>query len=117
LTNPEGGAPTKLDKANGGDGNGNSWPRWSPDNGLFRGKRLYWIAFSSRRAYGLQVNHQVSAVTAKPQLWFAGISTGDEFSGDPSFAPVWLPNQNPNQALPNGNHVPQWVKVAVPVIQ
>jgi len=96
----------RLDRANGPQGFSNSWPRWSPDNGTFRGKRLYWVAFSSRRAYGLQVNNGLSPAQAKPQLWFAGVATGDEFQGDPSFAPVWLPNQNSNQSIPNGNHVP-----------
>jgi hypothetical protein len=42
---------------------------------------------------------------------------GGEFNGDPSFAPVWLPNQNPVPATPSGNHVPQWTPVVVPVIQ
>lgn len=117
LTSPEGKTPVKLNNANGAMPASNSWPRWSPDNGVFRGKRLYWIAFSSRRPYGLQVNANVAASAAKPQLWFSGVVTGDEFSGDPSYAPVWLPAQNPNQSRPNGNHVPQWVKVAVPIPQ
>ena len=109
-----GGASTLLGRANG-DGNfDNSWPRFSPDKGVFRGQDLYWIAFSSRRPYGLQVNNQVAASATKPQLWIAGVTKGGEFTGpDPSFAPAWLPAQNPNPAAPNGNHVPQWVKVAV----
>ena len=119
LTKPTGGAPIRLDRANGQFSASNSWPRWSPDFGNFRGRRLYWIAFSSRRNYGLQVNtaYQQAPITAKPQLWFTGILTGDEVPGDPSFAPVWLPNQNPVQMTPNGNHVPMWVAVAVPIPQ
>ena len=39
--------------------------------------------------------------------------TGEVIVGDPSWAPVWLPTQNPKQAAPQGNHVPQWVKVIV----
>jgi hypothetical protein len=117
LTTPGGGAPTYLANANGVSSsvtgtNDNSWPRWSPDNGLFRGQRLYWLSFSSRRPYGLQVNTGAPG-SSKPQLWFAAVLTGNELFTDPSFAPVWLPNQNPNQGVPNGNHVPQWVKVAV----
>jgi hypothetical protein len=117
MTTPTGGTQIRLDNANGTQPASNSWPRWSPDNGFFRGRRLYWIAFSSRRAYGLQVNYSVTPMNAKPQLWFTGILTGDEFQGDPSFAPVWLPNQNPVPTTPNGNHVPQWVAVAVPIPQ
>ena len=114
LTDPAGKPPIELARANGGGANSNSWPRWSPDNGTFRGQKLYWLAFSSRRPYGLQVNSG-SGTGAKPQLWFAAILTGSEFSSDASRPPVWLPNQNLIQATPTGNHVPQWVKFAVPI--
>jgi len=112
-----GGTPIALDKANGAPLSGNSWPRWSPDHGTFRGKKLYWVAFSSRRAYGLQVN-QGGWQTSNPQLWFAAVTADATFSGaaDPSFAAIWLPGQNLNQAMPNGNHVPVWVEHVV-VIQ
>ena len=103
----------RLDNANGGDSvYDNSWPRFSPDVATFRGQTLYWIAFSSRRPYGVQINTGGLSAT-QPQLWFAGVSVGEVNVGDPSFAPVWLPGQNPNQAAPNGNHVPQWVRVAI----
>ena len=120
LTSPLGSLPVKLANANGASAtNDNSWPRWSPDNGLFRGQRLYWLAFSSRRPYGLQVNGG-APLSTKPQLWFAAVVVGSELFGDPSFAPVWLPNQNPlvgtvPNLVPTGNHVPQWVKVAVEI--
>jgi len=122
LTTPSGGAPQRLSNANGGDNvtYDNSWPRWSPDNGTFRGQKLYWLAFSTRRPYGLQVNTG-AAMSTKPQLWFSAVLQGAEINPDPSSPPVWLPNQNPTPVgqLPNqtptGNHVPQWVKVAVPI--
>jgi hypothetical protein len=121
LTSPEGAQPVRLDTANGSlPTNDNSWARWSPDNGTFRGQRLYWVAFSSRRPYGLQVNLG-TPLSTKPQIWFAAILIGGELFGDPSYPPVWLPNQNltvPGGLLnqvPTGNHVPQWVKVAVPI--
>jgi hypothetical protein len=107
-----GSTAVSLDRANGTGANGNSWPRFSPDKGTFRGKDLYWVAFSSRRAYGMQVNPAGTApVSTVPQLWVAGVFGGG--GSDPSFAPAWLPAQNTNQATPNGNHVPQWVKVAI----
>jgi len=110
-----GGDSVRLDNANGGNSAyDNSWPRFSPDVGSFRGQTLYWIAFSSRRPYGGQINAgQLSA--SQPQLWFAGVRSAEINVGDPSYAPVWLPGQNPNQATPNGNHVPQWVKVAITI--
>jgi hypothetical protein len=115
LTKTSGGTPVALARANGQGSVDNSWPRFSPDKGTFRGQTLYWVAFSSRRAYGLQVNNTNVPSNTKPQLWFAGVLTGGEFPGDPSFSPVWLPGQNPNQSVPGGNHVPQWVPVAVPI--
>ena len=61
-------------------------------------------------------------LTTKPQLWFSAVlDRRRDRSLDPSSPPVWLPNQNPTPVgrLPNqtptGNHVPQWVKVAVPI--
>jgi hypothetical protein len=111
IVKPDGGAPVKLDNANGPAGSDNSWPRFSPDKGNFRGDLIYWIAFSSRRPYGLQVNQTPGST--KPQLWIAAVKTGEVIVGDPSWAPVWLPTQNPKQTAPQGNHVPQWVKVIV----
>jgi hypothetical protein len=111
-----GGATTLLNNANGGSNNyDNSWPRFSPDVGTFRGNKLYWVAFSSRRPYGVQVNNTSTISATQPQLWFAAVSVGEITIGDPSFAPVWLPGQNPMQASPYGNHVPQWVKVAIKI--
>lgn len=114
LTFPTGGTAIRLDRANAGEGLSNSWPRFSPDGGMFRGRRLTWLAFSSRRPYGLQVNTGAPTST-KPQLWFAGVAVEENQSADPSFSPVWLPNQNPDQASPFGNHAPQWVRVAVTI--
>jgi hypothetical protein len=104
----------------------NSWPRFSPSHGTFRGKTLYWIAFSSRRAYGATLAGSADGSTP-PQIWFAAVTVNPSgsLSGDPSFAPVWLPMQNSatpeiladggmSQTLggngtPTGNHIPQWV--------
>jgi hypothetical protein len=111
-----GGTTTRLDNANGGSNNyDNSWPRFSPDVGSFRGRNLYWVAFSSRRPYGVQVNTTSTISQTQPQLWFSGVSDGELNLGDPSYAPVWLPGQNPMQTTPFGNHVPQWVKVAIKI--
>jgi hypothetical protein len=115
-----GGGTTRLDNANGiVNGNvinyDNSWPRFSPDVGSFRGNKLYWVAFSSRRPYGIQANNG-GLTASQPQLWFAAVTVGEITVSDPSFAPVWLPGQNPmgNGTL-YGNHVPQWVKVAITI--
>src|SRR6266540_538216 len=71
IVSPAGGPSTLLARANGEGNFDNSWPRFSPDKGTFRNQDLYWVAFSSRRPYGLQVNNQVAASLTKPQLWIA----------------------------------------------
>jgi hypothetical protein len=120
LIPAKGGTPVALTTANGGDmpETTNSWPRWSPDHGTFRGNTLYWVAFSSRRQYGLSLESGAGSDATKPQLWFAAIAI-DPANGlgtaDPSFAPVWLPGQDPNLAGPRGNHTPAWTSKAVPI--
>jgi hypothetical protein len=121
LTTPAGEtSPVRLDRLNGGSGIGNSRPQWGPVSGTFRGQRLYWVAFSSRRPYGLQVNLG-SSRTTRPQLWLGAVLIGGSLSIDPSSSPLWLPNQNPVPAggvvnqTPLGNHTPQWTRVAVPI--
>jgi len=117
LVPAAGGATVALDNADGDAALAfdDSFPRFGPTVGQFRGKPLYWIVFSSRRPYGTQLNTVVPISTTTPQLWFAGVSVGAALSGDPSFAPVWLPGQNADQTKPTDNHTPQWAKAAVPL--
>jgi hypothetical protein len=112
LASADGSTMLSLPNANGGTNNyDNSWPRFSPNVSTFRGQTLYWVAFSSRRPYGTQVNAG-GLSTSQPQLWFAALTLSEIVAGDPSWSPVWLPGQNPDQTNPYGNHTPQWVKVA-----
>jgi hypothetical protein len=136
-----GGTPVELDRASGrtsawpgSDTWTNSWPRFAPDHGTFQGKTLYWIAFSSRRAYGATLAGSADGSTP-PQIWFAAVTVNASdasgaSTGDPSFAPVWLPQQNDatpevlpdggtaqtlgGNGTPTGNHIPQWVVSYVP---
>jgi hypothetical protein len=112
-----GGTPVALDKANGTQTWTNSWPRWSPDHGTYRGKTIYWIAFSSRRNFGLSLPGSTDGST-EPQLWFTAVAVepGAAPTADPSFAPIWMPGQDPDLTGPRGNHTPVWTSVAVPVI-
>ncbi len=114
-----GGAAIPLVRANGSAAplTTNSWPRWSPDHGTFRGKKLYWVAFSSRRAYGLALPGATNDTT-KPQLWFAAVAvdpSGAVPVDDPSYPAVWLPGQDPSLVGPRGNHTPAWTSKAIPV--
>jgi hypothetical protein len=87
------GDPIRLDRANGGLGKTNSWPRWGP----VRADRA-WISFSSRRRLG--GNH------GTPQVWLAEVDLALAWSGfDPSRAAIRLPGQDPEV----GNHTPVWV--------
>jgi hypothetical protein len=80
----------------------------------------YWVAFSSRRPYGVTKNWNgasegpsgigtkpstPSKTVYEPQLWVAAVNPEAIASGeDPSFAPIWLPGQDDN----GGNHIGQW---------
>ncbi|HEY5145455.1 MAG TPA: hypothetical protein VII82_01745, partial [Polyangiaceae bacterium] len=133
-----GGTPVELDRASGrtsgwpsADTWTNSWPRFAPSHGSFQGKTLYWLAFSSRRAYGATLAGSANGSTP-PQLWFAAVAVdaSGTLTGDPSYAPVWLPQQNSAtpeiladggtaqtlgaSGTPTGNHIPQWVVQYVP---
>jgi hypothetical protein len=117
LIPADGGATVALDKADGDAALAfdDSFPRFGPTVGQFRGKPLYWIVFSSRRPYGLQLNTMLPISTTTPQLWLAGVAADATVTGDPSFAPVWLPAQNADQTKPTDNHTPQWAKTVVPL--
>jgi hypothetical protein len=146
LVSASGGTPVDLDKASQRTSGWpmtstwtNSWPRFAPPApsgtppSTFQGKTLYWIAFSSRLPYGATLAGS-QAGTTPPQIWFAAIAVDPSgaLTVDPSFAPVWLPQQNSatpeilingmtSQTLggngkPTGNHVPQWVYQYVPYV-
>lgn len=140
LVAASGGSPVELDRASGRTADWpksgtwtDSWPRWAPSHGVFQGKNLYWMAFSSRRPYGATLAGSEDGST-QPQLWFAAVAIAPDggLSGDPSFAPVYLPQQNSalpepvdggaassapaaSAGTPKGNHVPQWVVKYVPI--
>ena len=112
-----GGTPVTLGRLNGDDTWTNSWPRWSPTHGTFKGKPIYFIAFSTKRPYGLRLPGSNLGATP-PQLWLAAVSLDPAVvpgPGDASFAPVWLPLQDEDMANPTGNHVPQWAAKAMPI--
>jgi hypothetical protein len=98
-----GGAPIALAKA--GSPNGDSWPKWMPREQAWRGKKLMWFTFSSRRAYGLRQEAGKNA-----QIWMAAFDpSATAESKDGSFAAFRLPFQE----LGSGNHTAQWVTKVV----
>jgi hypothetical protein len=108
VTDARGGySPIKLALASTG---GDSWPKWSPVEHTWRGKKIFWLTFSSRRDYGLhphattQDNNGNAVKVA--QLWMVGFDPEKAAAGqDPSFPAFWLPFQEPD----SGNHIAQWV--------
>jgi hypothetical protein len=95
----KGGSPIALTRAT--SANGDSWPKWMHRAQNYRGKKLLWITFSSRRAYGLRQGAGQNA-----QIWMAAFDPEAAAQGkDPSYPAFRLPFQE----LSSGNHIAQWV--------
>ena len=93
LVSTTGGAATLLSNTSGGPNMTNSYPRWSPSPGS-----TAWLAWSSKRPYGLVTD-------GVAQIWLAAIDLDVAGSGpDPSHPPVWMPGQDPTV----GNLTPVW---------
>ncbi len=100
LVPAKGGTPVDLTAINGTTGAEDvTWPHWAPGNTT----DYYWIVYSTERDYG----HEVTVANSNPQciengdqqckqIWIGAISKAALMggSGDPSFAPVWLPGQS-----------------------
>ncbi|MBI5525340.1 MAG: PKD domain-containing protein [Deltaproteobacteria bacterium] len=91
-------APIRCDRANKVDNIRNSWPKFAP----FLGDGLYWLAFSSVRAYG-NIKGQGLA-----QIWVTAIEPAKYQAGqDPSYPSFWMPFQD----AATNNHIPAWAKI------
>ncbi|MCS6798257.1 MAG: hypothetical protein NZ898_06975 [Myxococcota bacterium] len=97
LVSNDGSIVLRLDRA---DGLADSWPKWDPTAYVDRGQPLFWLSWSSRRAFGLRYgDNQIT------QLWMAAIRPEEARAGrDPSAAAFRLPFQE----IDTGNHIPQW---------
>ncbi len=99
VVSSKGGSPVAMTKA--GSPNGDSWPKWMQRDQKYRGKKLMWFTFSSRRAYGLRQDAGKNA-----QIWMAAFDPDAAAAGkDASFSAFWLPFQD----IASGNHIAQWV--------
>jgi len=108
----------------------NSHPRFAPFVQTYKGKRLFWVTFSSTRDYALRVlNHKDGMYPCYPsdsyewpgsvhrnipngdcqlpQLWMAAIleDDGQPSTSDPSGVAFWIPYQDPT----THNHMPSWM--------
>lgn len=78
----------------------NSWPKWSPAVGSYKGRSFYWLVFSSTRA-GL----------GHPQLYMAGVEI-DNGTIAMQGAAIYLWNQPGAES----NHTPAWDLFSIPPV-
>jgi len=107
LVSVKGGAPFELTTANTVVNDGvvttgvsNNQPTWAPttEGGVL------WIAFQSKRDYGVVLASGSKFGSGKNQLWVAAIDVSKLGKGDPSFPAFRLPFQELNE----NNHRPFW---------
>lgn len=80
-----------------------SWPKVAPFSQA--DGNIFFVGFSSDADYGVLLdNASHEYYLRKPQIWFSAIDLRQIASGDPSWAPIWLPFQETSQT----NHLPQW---------
>ena len=78
-----------------------SWPKFDPTEYVDRGVPVYWMAWSTRRAFGLRTPER-----GQMQLWMSAFSPTQAAEGGlPTHPAFRLPFQN----IESGNHIPQWV--------
>ncbi len=94
-----------VELARGSAGAAASWPKWAPFSQTVGGERVFWLAFSSRRAYGLAPDFYLGSPLA--QMWLVAVSPARAARGeDPSFPALYLPFQGRT----TDNRIPQWVE-------
>ena len=101
-------APVALSAANRAANLTNSWPKFAPfietsTNGESNNLSLFWLTFSSTRAFGARA-------TGGEQLWMTPFYWGNASAGhDPSSPAFHLPFQN----MATSNHSAQWTQTVV----
>jgi hypothetical protein len=85
-----------------------TWPKFAPF--LDPSGNVMYITFNSKLDYGAALKNSLLPQEQKrPQLWMSGIDLRQLASGDPSFAPVWLPFQQVDQ----NNHLGYWTEKVI----
>lgn len=84
-------------------GETNSWTRWAPFPQTFgdSGEPLFWVTFSSRRAFGVRLG------VGTPQVWM--------FPFFPQRSAAGVPFRLPFQDLTSNNHIAQWTEAVIDV--
>lgn len=105
VVHRNGGTAIRLQNASPPPG-GDSWPKWAPFIHNYKGGKVMWLTFSSRRDYGLRLQNS-TASEKRAQIWMVGFDPAQALAGnDPSFTSFWLPFQD----IGSGNHIAQWVE-------
>ncbi|HEU5059008.1 MAG TPA: hypothetical protein VFU21_20890 [Kofleriaceae bacterium] len=97
--------PQKLDTPNVSGGITNSWARWAPFEQVLGDEPIFWLTFSSKRAFGVRLPG------GQPQLWMAPFLPARAAGGDPSGPAFRLPFQD----IATSNHIAQWTERVVEV--
>jgi hypothetical protein len=89
-------------------GETNSWTRWAPFPQTFgdAGEPMFWVTFSSKRAFG------VRQAVGKPQVWMFPFFPERAAAG---MDPVGVPFRLPFQDLASNNHIAQWTDEVIDV--
>jgi hypothetical protein len=85
-------------EAMAGMGQGSTWPKFTPFSQA--SGKIMFVSFTSRIDYGVLSKDRA-------QLWMFAIDLDKLDSGDPSFAPIWLPHQD----LQDQNFTPYWTEI------
>ncbi|HVJ16087.1 MAG TPA: hypothetical protein VM686_11680 [Polyangiaceae bacterium] len=104
---PAGTQYTVEDAFDGHRGKHSTWPKFTP---FVQGQagNVMFLSFTSGIDYGWVSTAAQNAPRnyAKNQIWMFGVDVSKVGSGDPSFAPIWLPQQDPG----DGSLTPYWTE-------
>lgn len=78
-----------------------TWPKWDPTVYRDRDRDLFWLTWTSRRAFGLRL-----AQDAQSQLWMSAFDPTEAAAGREGAYPAF---RLPFQDIATGNHIGQWV--------
>ena len=100
--------PIALDTVNLAGSLDNSWVRWAPFEQTLHGgagdEPLFWLTFSSKRAFGVRLP------AGQPQVWMAPFFPARADAGTDPTAPAF---RLPFQEITTSNHIAQWTEKVV----
>jgi hypothetical protein len=99
LTRGTGYSPSE---AAAGNGKHSTWPKFTPFSQ--KGGNLMFISFNSHLDYGFVDGVRGDDGDRLSQIWMFAVDVSKVGNGDPSYAPVWLPQQDPA----DGSLTPYW---------